>query len=69
MSWLSNNLTIIGTPVDGIATIKVALPGTDTTDPANFRQTVANLETLEELPVPPPPTHDEFDPILRSVKW
>ena len=38
MSWLTN-VVVVGTPVDGIATVNIPLPGSNMALESNFRQT------------------------------
>lgn len=67
MSWL-DNVVVVGTPVDGIATVRIPLPGSNMSVDANFRETVLNVALLED-PAVPTPVGDGFYPILSSVKW
>lgn len=68
MSWLTN-VVVVGTPVDGIATVKIPLPGSNMTLESNFRQTAINLSLLEEETPTPPIPSGEYLPTLSSVKW
>lgn len=69
MSWLSDNVTIVGTPVDGIANVLIALPGTNKAIVTNLRDAVVSVEDLVEENQQPEPTQNEFYPILSSMKW
>lgn len=69
MSWLSDNVTVVGTPVDGVANVLIALPGTNKAIATNLRDAVVDLEVLSEENLQPEPTQNAFYPILSSVKW
>lgn len=68
MTWLTN-VVVVGTPVDGIATVKIPLPGSNMVLASNFRQTIIDLSLLEEPPPVVPPAPGEYLPTLSSVKW
>lgn len=68
MSWLSDNVIVVGTPVDGVANVQIRLPGTNMAIPTNLRDAVVDVEVLSENQQPEP-TQNAFYPILSSMNW
>lgn len=69
MSWLSDNVTVVGTPVDGVANVLIALPGTNKAIATNLRDAIVAVVDLVEESPQPEPTQNAFYPILSSMKW
>jgi hypothetical protein len=69
MSWFNDNVTVTGTPVNGMVNISFALPGMNKTIPTNIREAVVDVQSLDQENAEPQPVQNEFYPILSSMKW
>lgn len=71
MSWLSENGVIVGTPVGGIGVVRIPLPGFNPAVVTFQRSTTMHVSELDvsDPGVTPPPTTNEFYPILSSFNW
>lgn len=69
MSWFNDNVTVTGTPVNGMVNISFALPGMNKTIPTNIREAVVDVQSLVQENAEPQPVQNEFYPILSSMKW